>query len=853
MKKLFCLILAAFLVFSATGAFAEDEPVTFDEENVTDVFSSEADTFDEDGLVTFDEDELVTFDEENETDPFSSEADTFNEDMELIYYDYDDITIGNPTPLNGQFFTNLWGNATSDTDVRHLVNGYSLITWDSEISLFRFDRSVVSGAVIFEDLDENRTYLLSLYTDLYYSDGTPITAWDYAFSVLFQCNPVIAQLGGHPAVYDFLVGYEDYVSGAAPYISGVRVLTDNLIIFTVKKESLPYFYELSRLAFEPYPIEAIAPGCKVYDEGSGVFIGNAAGRNETLFTAERLSSSILNPATGYLSHPNPVSGPYCLVSYDGVTAAFEINPFYKGNETGAKPRIKRLTYTVADNTTMIDDLGSGQFALLNKVTYSPTITEGLHLVADNAQYTRSAYPRTGLTYFYFNPESELVQDDRIRQAVAYCFDKDSFVTHYVGAFGLKVDGLYGIGQWMYAAATGTMAYPGVLEDDTTEEDEALYQTSMEEWEQLSLDGLTLYELDTDKAASLLEEAGWTLNERGEPFNPETDDVRYKLVNGEMRGLELRLGYQPRADLEQAFADYLVQNLAESGIRLIVSPLDFDPVVEAHNEQTFAGLDLIYLGDNFNISFDPALFFWDNTEEPASVLETNSLRTVYQELLDLSEDMDHTEPKDILGYMKKWIRLQERLTETLPIIPVYTNIYFDFYTRELDRYWIDADVSWGKAIVPARMHSIKTAQNKVGIEVELEYADGTGDLNLNDLIRPAEHESVDYSYGALSRFPAEIREQIPSEYRTVYEFVAASLDSEIEEDQDAIEMSFAFQTYYDEGETVYVLFGIPGRGSDVDWFVCEGTGASDGSISVTLEKEQWEKLVDITFAIAVVSQ
>lgn len=186
-------------------------------------------------------------------------------------------------------------------------------------------------------------------------------------------------------------------------------------------------------------------------------------------------------------------------------------------------------------------------------------------------------------------------------------------------------------------------------------------------------------------------------------------------------------------------------------------------------------------------------------------------------------------------MKKWIRFQERLTETLPIIPVYTNIYFDFYTRELDQYRIEEHISWSKAIVPARMHSIKKEEDKVGIEIELAYAEGSGELDLHDLIKRTEHENIDYSNGALSRFPEEIRDQIPSEYRTIYEFVAASLDSEIEENQDAVEMSFAFQTFYAKGETVYVLFGVPGRGSDVEWFVSEGTGDAEGSITLTLEK------------------
>ncbi len=197
MKKLICLFLAALLVCSIPFAFAEDD--------------------------------FVIFDDEEEEASFSDGTEESLEEIELVPYDYDDITVGNPTPLNGQFFTDLWGNATSDTDVRHLVTGYNLAIWDGELSVFRFDHSVVSGALVRDDKDGNRSYLITLYNDLFYSDGTPVTARDYAFTVLFECNPVISELGGHPAVYDYLVGYEDYAAGITPYIAGLRIPADNMI------------------------------------------------------------------------------------------------------------------------------------------------------------------------------------------------------------------------------------------------------------------------------------------------------------------------------------------------------------------------------------------------------------------------------------------------------------------------------------------------------------------------------------------------------------------------------------------------------------------------------------------------
>ena len=47
-----------------------------------------------------------------------------------VFPDY--LVVGNPTPMRGEFFTELWGNATSDIDVRDLLHAYNLIYWDGE-------------------------------------------------------------------------------------------------------------------------------------------------------------------------------------------------------------------------------------------------------------------------------------------------------------------------------------------------------------------------------------------------------------------------------------------------------------------------------------------------------------------------------------------------------------------------------------------------------------------------------------------------------------------------------------------------------------------------------------------------
>ena len=117
----------------------------------------------------------------------------------------DHLTVGNTTPMHGKFFTELWEDVTSDGDVRSLIHGYNLIMWDGKQGMFSFDPSVVSGVVALDNEAGDRSYVLVLYDDLYFSDGTRITARDYAFSFLFCMAKEIAGLDGNPKGMDYIL------------------------------------------------------------------------------------------------------------------------------------------------------------------------------------------------------------------------------------------------------------------------------------------------------------------------------------------------------------------------------------------------------------------------------------------------------------------------------------------------------------------------------------------------------------------------------------------------------------------------------------------------------------------------
>ena len=358
---------------------------------------------------------------------------------ETVFPDY--LVVGNPTPMRGEFFTELWGNATSDIDVRDLLHAYNLIYWDGENGMFTFDPTVVSAVETMVDEAGNKTYSITLMNDLYYSNGTRITAWDYAFSYLFTIAPELAEIGATPLRREQFLGYEEYISrpmSVEPRVlSGVKVLSDLTFSVTLRHEFLPFFYELGLLLCNPYPISVIAPGVTVRDDGNGVYLANEdPSVLEPLFTADLLKETVMDDDDGYLSHPSVVSGPYTLLSWDGVTAEFEINPFFKGNTRGLMPRIRHLTYTLAENDTMIEKLEAGEFGLLNKVMRADRITAGIGLMNEGG-ISFSNYPRVGLSYISFCCEKETVESLAVRQAIAYCMDRDQVTADYTGAFGQR--------------------------------------------------------------------------------------------------------------------------------------------------------------------------------------------------------------------------------------------------------------------------------------------------------------------------------------------------------------------------------------------------------------------------------
>ncbi len=702
----------------------------------------------------------------------------------------DELRVGHPTITKGDFFTEMFGNDTSDIDVRALIHGYNLVNWDQNQGVYLVDPSVVESHRIVTDDLGNKTYFFVLQEDLQWNDGTPITAWDYAFSLLLLMSPEIEQIGGKIYRAEHLLGYDEYLTGKDPFLRGVGVLDDHQLAITLDHNFLPYFFETGLLLCYPYPIEEIAPGCRVRSDGV-VDLGNGYGYGvyitnedpdaaEPIYTAELLKKTILDPETGYNSHPKKTCGPYNLVDYDYETAHFEINEYFKGawvyntlpenfrfdvydhkgtgsgdlvhydgptyiqmegkDEEGntytyylVKPSIQKISFSVADNDTMAADLASGKFHLVNKVVYGPTILECLgnrteliepvpdHEVPEREEEYEAPdvsgiryqnYPRIGLAFLTFTYDWPTVHEKEVRQAMAWCMDREKLTQEYTSGFGQVVNGYYGIEQWEYLICDGQLEYPiNFISDPIHLGDDLakllkhrnMYATTEEEfeqmvsaWEMLTLDNLTDYKVDIAKANTILDEAKWTLNRDGEAYNPAVDDVRCKMVDGELVALDLTMMYPRGNHIVDTMQENFLDNLAQVGIKVTLVPEDMEELLKSYYREKERTTDMIYLATNFHVIVDPAITY--STDSTANHEIWNNTYSDDEDLYWRAVNMRKTDPEDVYDYVSKWIAFQERYNEVLPTIPIYSNIYFDFYTHQLQNYYITAHVTWTQAIL-----------------------------------------------------------------------------------------------------------------------------------------------------------
>jgi peptide/nickel transport system substrate-binding protein len=387
----------------------------------------------------------------------------------------DTVVIGAPTTT--AFRNNpLWATSSADFYVFPLI--LPGLTW--------FDDQMNPVLALAEDVaisDDGLTYTFTLPENATWSDGEPITAADVKFTWELKSHPALLALPQPPAGrgdITLVAGVEAYSSGQADEISGIQVIDDRTVSFTL---NAPNF----------------------------LFLGNA-----TLGILPKHILGDVDPAEivnhPYMEMPNVTSGPYMLTEYERDNFwRLEARADYWGKPANITHVIVRA---FADNQAQMAAMEAGEI----DVTAVPVAEverfenlDGVNVVS-----------RSGLGYYvlHFNLSAPRVvencsaetaaeaytgraplDDVRVRQAISFAIDREEIID-------------------VIANGQGTRIFSSIFGPD---------------W--LDNSGLEAYDYDRERALELLAEAGWTLNEKGDRLVNDNGEPFRQLVYVAQAGQE----------------------------------------------------------------------------------------------------------------------------------------------------------------------------------------------------------------------------------------------------------------------------------------------------------------------------
>lgn len=646
-KKALSVLLAATMVVSMAACGSKDDNTVTNNAEVTPPSAADADT-------------AQTPETTEASSPTTEEADTAS--MERPTEPGGQLIIGSTTDIECDFYDPSYNNNAFNYKAYDLIHRYQTIAYTKE-GMFEVDPIVVKSLEGVDNEDGSKTYTITINDNLVWNDGSAITAKDFVFEVLLDSSPEMMGVDNYPSnAYTYLAGYDEFNAGSTEAFAGVHLIDDYTFSLTVKADELPYHYDLYYATAQPRPLSVIAPGCDVEDTEEGVVITGD-------FTTDLLMETIADPDTGYRYNPKVTCGPYNFVSYDQSSkqAVYEVNDKFLGDYRGVKPAIEKVILKKTEDATQINELEAGEVDLLFSISGGTAIEAGLDLV-DAGKAQKHTFLRNGYGKIAFDCSQFPTDSEKVRQAVAYCLDRNEFARQYSGGYASVVHSRYGLAQWEY-------------------------QESKDWIDQ----NLNTYEKDIEQAKAVLVEDGWTLNANGEEYK-DGDGTRYKEVDGELKPLVIEWCNTEKNPVSELLSTMLPEAMAEAGMELKATTVDFPTLQTNMSHMGDKVYNMYNLATGFSSADSP--WYYYSTDESWMVAGYNSNWIKSEALESVTATMQNL-PYDAKDeWLENWRQFILEWNKELPDVPLYSDEYHDFYSNKLQDWDATAIWDWDDALLDA---------------------------------------------------------------------------------------------------------------------------------------------------------
>jgi peptide/nickel transport system substrate-binding protein len=287
---------------------------------------------------------------------------------------------------------------TSDTNVSYMIFD-SLVKPDDKLN-------IVGGlAKTWEISPDGLTYTFHLNEGVKWHDQQPFTAKDVAFTFTSLANP--AYDGGAYSRVQPVVGAEDFHSGKATSVSGIKVVDDNTIQFTLTKPNASFLANLSIGVIPEHILKDVSPA----DWAKNDFNRNPVG-----------------------------TGPFKFAKWEtGQYIEVDANPDY----FGGAPKLDKVITRFGDANTMLAAFMNKEVDIVPVPADQVASVKSLDFADVKAANDLSVY------YVGFNLLNEFFKDPKVRQALAYATDKQLIVSSVIGEYGEVSDDLFPNAHWSH--------------------------------------------------------------------------------------------------------------------------------------------------------------------------------------------------------------------------------------------------------------------------------------------------------------------------------------------------------------------------------------------------------------------
>ena len=252
--------------------------------------------------------------------------------------------------------------------------------------------------------EDGLCYRFTLRSDACFSDGSPVTASDVAFTF----TRMLALPESRQTDFaDMIRGAEAVMAGEADVLEGIRVLDEKNQEITLTEPYAGYLYQLA------------TPSCSIFSEKCVTEAGESFGK-----TAEQTVGS----------------GPYMLTEYTKTRITLERNPWYHCHE-GEELTVRRAEFQILAPALIDKMFRNGELDLLDMNQLNPEIVESVYNTSE-WRGRMISYPRVEVQYIMLNVETPPLNDLRIRKAVQMAVDRQRILDELCNGEGRLVDGIY---------------------------------------------------------------------------------------------------------------------------------------------------------------------------------------------------------------------------------------------------------------------------------------------------------------------------------------------------------------------------------------------------------------------------